>query len=104
MTDLASAMAAPPGYIATLALFSVAPEAFKPTALVLNIVVSAIASYSFACAGRTQLLHWSTGGAHSMVTPCFFESGDCFFRTPSPASLFGNSLDLISDNGTGILR
>jgi uncharacterized membrane protein YfcA len=40
------------GYIAVLALFSVAPEVFKPTALSLNIVVAAIATYSFVRAGH----------------------------------------------------
>jgi uncharacterized membrane protein YfcA len=39
------------GYIAILALFSLAPEAFKPTALVLNILVSAVATFYFARAG-----------------------------------------------------
>ena len=40
------------GYIAALALFSVAPEAFKPTALLLNILVASIATYSFFRAGH----------------------------------------------------
>jgi len=40
------------GYIAILALFSLAPAAFKPTALVLNILVSAIATFYFARAGH----------------------------------------------------
>lgn len=40
------------GYIATLALFSVAPAAFKPTALVLNILVAGIATYTYARAGH----------------------------------------------------
>ena len=40
------------GYIAILALFSLAPSAFKPTALVLNITVSAIATYYFLRAGH----------------------------------------------------
>jgi uncharacterized membrane protein YfcA len=40
------------GYIAILALFSLAPEVFKPTALVLNILVSAVATFSFARAGH----------------------------------------------------
>jgi uncharacterized membrane protein YfcA len=39
------------GFIAILALFSLAPEAFKPTALVLNILVSAVATFHFARAG-----------------------------------------------------
>jgi uncharacterized membrane protein YfcA len=40
------------GYIAILALFSLAPTAFKPTALVLNILVSAIATIYFSRAGH----------------------------------------------------
>lgn len=40
------------GYLAILALFSLAPAAFKPTALVLNILVSAIATVCFARAGH----------------------------------------------------
>jgi hypothetical protein len=40
------------GYIAILALFSLAPAAFKPTALVLNILVSAIATIYFSRAGH----------------------------------------------------
>lgn len=39
------------GYIAILALFSLAPAAFKPTALVLNILVSAVATIYFSRAG-----------------------------------------------------
>lgn len=40
------------GYIAVLALFSLAPAVFKPTALVLNILVSAIATFYFVRAGH----------------------------------------------------
>lgn len=40
------------GYLAVLALFSVAPVAFKPTALILNILVSAVATFQFARAGH----------------------------------------------------
>lgn len=40
------------GYIAILALFSIAPAAFKPTALVLNILVSAIATFYFSRTGH----------------------------------------------------
>ncbi|MBJ6751011.1 sulfite exporter TauE/SafE family protein [Geomonas anaerohicana] len=40
------------GYIAVLALFSVAPEVFKPTALTLNLLVAGIATFSFARAGH----------------------------------------------------
>jgi uncharacterized membrane protein YfcA len=40
------------GYLAVLALFSVSPVAFKPTALLLNILVSAVATLHFARAGH----------------------------------------------------
>jgi uncharacterized membrane protein YfcA len=40
------------GYIAVLALFSLAPSAFKPTALVLNILVAAVAAFHFTRAGH----------------------------------------------------
>lgn len=40
------------GYIAAMALFGVAPEVIKPTALMLNILVASIASYQFWRAGH----------------------------------------------------
>lgn len=40
------------GYLAVLALFSLAPAVFKPTALVLNILVSAVATFHFARSGH----------------------------------------------------
>lgn len=40
------------GYIAVLALFNISPEVFKPTVLVLNILVAAIAVYYFTRAGH----------------------------------------------------
>src|SRR5829696_9772240 len=39
------------GYLAVMALFSFAPETLRPTALILNICVSAIASFKFARMG-----------------------------------------------------
>ncbi len=39
-------------YLAAMALFGLAPEVMKPAALVLNILVSAIATVQFARAGR----------------------------------------------------
>jgi len=43
------------GYIATMALLSVAPETIKPTALALNILVATIGVFRFA---RAQLVPW----------------------------------------------
>lgn len=61
------------GYIAVLALFSVAPVSFKPTALVLNILVSAIATLSFARAGHfSWRLFWPFAAAS---IPCSFIGG-----------------------------
>lgn len=47
------------GYIAVMTLFGMAPQAIKPTALVLNILVATIATWQFARAGRfTWSLFW----------------------------------------------
>ncbi len=45
------------GYLAAMALFGVAPEVMKPTALALNVLVAAIATFQFWRAG---LLSWRT--------------------------------------------
>jgi uncharacterized membrane protein YfcA len=61
------------GYIAVLALFSLEPAAFKPTALVLNILVSAVATFSFARAGHfSWRLFWPFAVAS---IPCSFIGG-----------------------------
>lgn len=61
------------GYIAVLALFSVAPASFKPTALVLNILVSSIATFSFARAGHfSWRLFWPFAATS---IPCSFIGG-----------------------------
>lgn len=61
------------GYIATLALFSVAPAAFKPTALVLNILVAGIATYTYARAGHfSWRLFWPFAATS---IPCSFLGG-----------------------------
>jgi uncharacterized membrane protein YfcA len=61
------------GYIAVLALFSLTPAAFKPTALVLNILVSAVATFSFARAGHfSWRLFWPFAAAS---IPCSFIGG-----------------------------
>ncbi|KPQ41654.1 MAG: hypothetical protein MPEBLZ_03792, partial [Candidatus Methanoperedens nitroreducens] len=39
------------GYLAVMALFGLAPDTMKPTALVLNILVAAIAAVQFHRAG-----------------------------------------------------
>lgn len=61
------------GYIATLALFSIAPAAFKPTALILNILVAGVATYSFARAGHfSWRLFWPFAATS---IPCSFLGG-----------------------------
>lgn len=40
------------GYLAIMALFSLHPEALKPTALMLNIVVAGVGSYLYCSAGQ----------------------------------------------------
>src|SRR5919106_1601167 len=40
------------GYLAAMALFGVAPEVMKPTALTLNLLVASIASFKFYRAGH----------------------------------------------------
>lgn len=61
------------GYIAALALFSVAPAAFKPTALILNILVAVIATYSFARAGHFS---WRLFWPFAITSiPCSFIGG-----------------------------
>jgi len=40
------------GYLAVMALFSLQPEALKPTALLLNIVVAGIGTYLYCSAGQ----------------------------------------------------
>jgi uncharacterized protein len=44
-------------YLALMALYGVAPEVMRPTALVLNIIVSSFTALSF---GRAQLFRWRT--------------------------------------------
>lgn len=41
-------------YLAIMALFSVAPETMRPTALALNLVVASLAAFSFARRGQTN--------------------------------------------------
>lgn len=70
------------GYLAVLALFSLAPVALKPTALILNILVSAVATFHFARAGYfSWRLFWPfavtsipfsfVGGTLSLPTPVY---------------------------------
>ncbi|MEW6127335.1 MAG: sulfite exporter TauE/SafE family protein [Acidobacteriota bacterium] len=65
------------GYLAMMALFGVAPEVMKPSALVLNILVASIGSVKFYRAGHLQ---WSR------LLP--------FVITSAPFSFFGGAINL----------
>ncbi len=65
------------GYIAVMTLFGLAPAVVKPTALVLNILVALVASYTFIKAGQFRWrLFWP------------------FALTSIPASYFGGAMIL----------
>lgn len=61
------------GYIAAMALFGLAPEVIKPTALALNILVAALAAWRFRRAGHFSWpLFWPLAVAS---VPCAFLGG-----------------------------
>ena len=61
------------GYIAVMSLFSMAPAAIKPTALVLNILVACLGSYQFWRAGHfSWCLFWPFA---VLSIPCAFLGG-----------------------------
>ncbi|MDQ6764813.1 MAG: sulfite exporter TauE/SafE family protein [Verrucomicrobiota bacterium] len=61
------------GYIAVMSLFSLAPAAIKPTALVLNILVACLGSYQFWRAGHfSWRLFWPFA---VLSIPCAFLGG-----------------------------
>ena len=64
-------------YLAIMALFSVAPETMRPTALALNLVVATFATASFALKGQTN---WR------LLT--------AFAATAVPAAFIGGSIEL----------
>lgn len=64
-------------YLAIMALFSVAPETMRPTALALNLVVATFASARFALNGQ---INWRILAA--------------FAATAVPAAYFGGSIEL----------
>ncbi|MBL0319756.1 MAG: sulfite exporter TauE/SafE family protein [Alphaproteobacteria bacterium] len=43
------------GYLAAMALFGLAPETMRPTALALNVLVASLATYRYARAGQNDL-------------------------------------------------
>jgi uncharacterized protein len=67
------------GYLAAMALFGVAPAVMKPTALVLNIIVAAIATLKFYRAGyfnRSLFIPFAIGSI-----PCAFIGGSIVVPT-----------------------
>ena len=68
------------GYLAAMALFGVAPEVMKPTALVLNVLVSALAALHFARAG---LFDWKLFWPFALFSVPFAFIGGAI-HAPSP--------------------
>jgi uncharacterized protein len=67
------------GYIAVMSLLSMAPEVIKPTALLLNVLVSLIATWQFARAGH---LSWPLFWPFALLAvPCAFLGG--YWRLPT---------------------
>jgi uncharacterized protein len=67
------------GYLAAMALFGLAPDVMKPTALVLNIIVAAIATIKFyraGCFDRTLFWQFALGSI-----PCAFLGGSIVIPT-----------------------
>src|SRR6059058_4288224 len=64
-------------YIATMALFSVAPETMKPTALALNLLVAGFGAWRY---WRRELTNWRQGSPSA--------------RTPAPAAFIGGGIHL----------
>lgn len=77
------------GYIAALALFGFAPAVIKPTALILNVLVAAIATYHFWRAGHfSWSLFWPFA---ALSIPGGFVGGYLLL----PAALFRSLLGLL---------
>ena len=61
------------GYLAAMALFGLAPEVMKPTALVLNLVVATVGTIRFARAGHFA---WNVFWPFAVLSiPCAFLGG-----------------------------
>ena len=68
------------GYLAVMALFSFAPATMRPTALILNILVSSIAAYKFSRAG---FFSWRIFYPFAMASvPLAFVGGSLSLPTP----------------------
>lgn len=61
------------GYLAAMALFGLAPEVMKPTALVLNLCVAGLGAYRY---GRAGCFAWNTFWPFAVLSvPCAFLGG-----------------------------
>jgi uncharacterized membrane protein YfcA len=88
------------GYIAVMALFGVAPEVIKPTALMLNILVASIASYQFWRAGHfSWALFWPFA---LLALPLAFAGG--WLDLPAPGLKLALGMVLLFSAANFLLR
>jgi len=88
------------GYIAVMALFSVAPEIIKPTALMLNILVASIGSWQFWRAGHFRwALFWPFA---LLAVPLAFLGG--WLNLPAPGLKLALGMVLLFSAANFLLR
>ena len=88
------------GYLAVMALFSVAPEVIRPTALTLNILVASIASWQFWRAGHLSWpLLWPLA---LLAVPLAFVGG--FVNLPAPGLKLALGMVLLFSAAQFLLR
>lgn len=88
------------GYIAVMALFSVAPDIVKPTALMLNILVASIGSWQFWRAGHfSWALFWPFA---LLAVPLAFLGG--WLNLPAPALSVALGMVLLFSAANFLLR
>lgn len=78
------------GYLAAMALFSLAPDVMKPTALVLNLVVATVGTIRFARAGHFA---WNIFWPFAVASvPCAFIGGAMKLPVPAYKMVLGGVL------------
>jgi len=88
------------GYIAVMALFGVAPDLIKPTALMLNILVASIGAYQFWRAGHfSWALFWPFA---VLAIPCAFLGG--WLNLPAPGLKLALGMVLLFSAANFLLR
>lgn len=88
------------GYIAVMALFGLAPEMIKPTALSLNLLVASIASWQFWRAGH---LSWALFWPFALLAvPLAFIGG--LVNMPAPGLTFALGMVLLFSAANFLLR